>query len=238
MVAKELIKTLSFTLLAVFIMRTAAFATYYIPTESMVPTLEVGDRLAVTKWDYGYSRHSLPFGLGHYLPENDTRLFGALPERGDIAVFDHPLNPGTDMIKRVIGLPGDTVELRRGRLVINGVEVPRTMLEDYAYADQHHREIRVRMFREDLISMDHVIIERTDRGTADDTPVFQVPADHVFMMGDNRDNSADSRFPGLSYVPLENLVGKARIIHFSLHTCPVEAPHLSCAPKRFMSLLN
>ncbi|AWZ02428.1 signal peptidase I [Rhodobiaceae bacterium] len=238
MAIKELIKTLSFTLLAVFIMRTAAFATYYIPTESMVPTLEVGDRLAVTKWDYGYSRHSLPFGIGHYLPESDSRLFGALPERGDIIVFDHPLQPGTDMIKRVVGLPGETTELRRGRLIINGTMVPRTKIEDYAYADQQGREIRVRIFNEALPNMDHIIIERSDRGSADDTPVYRVPDGHVFMMGDNRDNSADSRVPSLSFVPLENLIGKARIIHFSLHTCPVEAPHLTCAPKRFMSLLN
>jgi signal peptidase I len=235
---KELVKTLSFTLLAVFLMRTAAFATYYIPSESMVPTLEVGDRLMVTKWDYGYSRHSLPLGMGHYLPKSDTRLFGSLPERGDIIVFDHPLQPGADMIKRVVGLPGETIELRRGRLFINGVEVERTKMEDYAYADQRGREIGVRMFNEALPNMDHIIIERSDRASADDTPVYRVPEGNVFMMGDNRDNSADSRFPSLSYVPLENLIGKARIIHFSLHTCPVEAPHLTCAPKRFMSLLN
>lgn len=238
MTIKELLKTLSFTLLAVFIMRTAAFATYYIPSESMVPTLEVGDRLAITKWDYGYSRHSLPLGIGHYLPKSDTRLFGSLPERGDIIVFDHPLQPGTDMIKRVVGLPGETIELRSGRLIINGIEVERTKMEDYAYADQQGREIGVRMFNEALPNMDHIIIERSDRASADDTPVYRVPEGHVFMMGDNRDNSADSRFPSLSYVPLENLIGKARIIHFSLHTCPVEAPHLTCAPKRFMSLLN
>eukprot|EP00439_Symbiodinium_sp_Y106_P087983 s1_g519.t1 len=219
-------------------MRTAAFATYYIPSESMVPTLEVGDRLIVTKWDYGYSRHSLPLGLGHYLPESDDRLFGSLPERGDIIVFDHPQQPGTDMIKRLVGLPGDTIELRHGRLLINGTQVPRTMIEDYAYADQQGREIHVRMFDEALPSKDHIIIERSDRGSADNTPIYRVPDGHVFMMGDNRDNSSDSRFRSLSYVPLENLIGKARIIHFSLHTCPVEAPHLTCAPRRFMSLLN
>ncbi len=238
MTIKELIKTLSFTLLAVFIMRTAAFATYYIPSESMVPTLEVGDRLIVTKWDYGYSRHSLPLGLGHYLPESDDRLFGALPERGDIVVFDHPHQPGTDMIKRVIGLPGDTIELRHGRLLINGTQVPRQMLEDYTYADQQGREIRVRLFKEALPSKDHIIIERSDQSSADNTPLYRVPDGHVFMMGDNRDNSADSRYRSLSYVPLENLIGKARIIHFSLHTCPVEASHLTCAPRRFLSLLN
>ncbi len=238
MTIKELIKTLSFTLLAVLIMRTAAFATYYIPSESMVPTLEVGDRLIVTKWDYGYSRHSLPLGLGHYLPESDDRLFGSLPERGDIIVFDHPQQPGTDMIKRLVGLPGDTIELRRGRLLINGTQVPRRMIEDYAYADQRGREIHVRMFDEALPSKDHIIIERSDRGSADNTPLYRVPDGHVFMMGDNRDNSSDSRYRSLSYVPLENLIGKARIIHFSLHTCPVEAPHLTCAPRRFMSLLN
>jgi signal peptidase I len=235
---KELLKTLSFTLFAVFIMRTAAFATYYIPSESMVPTLEVGDRLMVTKWDYGYSRHSLPLGIGHYLPESDARLFGALPERGDIVVFDHPLQPGTDMIKRVVGLPGETIKLRHGRLIINGIEMGRTKIEDYVYADQQGREIPVRMFNEALPAKDHIIIERSDRGSADNTPVYRVPEGHVFIMGDNRDNSADSRFSSLSFVPLENLVGKARLIHFSLHTCPVEEPHLTCAPKRFMSLLN
>lgn len=235
---KEILQTTLFTLLAVLVMRTAAFASYYIPSESMVPTLEVGDRILVTKWDYGYSRHSLPFGIGQMLPALPSRLFQSLPERGDIVVFDHPQQPGTDMIKRVIGLPGDEIRMRDGRLYINGRAVGREAVQDYTYADQTGREIRVRQFDEFLNAMPHTIIERSDAGHADNTSAFIVPPQHLFMMGDNRDNSSDSRFSSLSYVPVENIIGRARVIPFSLHTSPHEAAHLSCAPKRFFSSIR
>jgi signal peptidase I len=235
---KELLQTTVFTLFAVLLLRTAAFASYYIPSESMVPTLEVGDRLVTTKWDYGYSRYSLPLGLGDWLPASNARLFEQLPERGDIVVFKHPHQPDMDMIKRVIGRPGDVIQVIKGRLHVNGTPMERTHSQDYIYADQTGREIQVREFEEDLLSYSHTIIERTDNGYADDTQAFHVPPHHVFVMGDNRDNSADSRFSSLSFVPLENLVGKARVISFSVHHCPKEAPHLTCAPKRFMSLIR
>lgn len=235
---KETIKTVGFTILAVLVLRTAAFASYYIPSESMVPTLEVGDRLIVTKWDYGYSRHSLPFGLGQFFPSSSSRLFERLPDRGDIVVFDHPQKPGVDMIKRVIGLPGDEVKFENGRLLIDGVAVNRARVRDYIYADQAGREIYVRQFMEDLPGTPHPIIERSDNGRADNTQTFHVPSGHLFMIGDNRDNSSDSRFASLSYVPIENLIGRARLLPFSFHSCPREAPHLTCAPRRFLSIIQ
>jgi len=235
---KETTKTLCFTVLAVLVLRTAAFASYYIPSESMVPALEVGDRLVITKWDYGYSRHSLPWGLGNLLPVSSTRLFGNSPTRGDIVVFDHPQNLGVNMIKRVVGVPGDEIQMRSGYLYINGALIQRRAIRDYIYADQTGREVRVREFEEDLLGLRHTIIERSDHSTADNTPVFHVPAGQFFMMGDNRDNSSDSRFQTMSYVPLENIIGRARILSFSLHTCPDDAPHLTCAPQRILTLIN
>ncbi|MBL4864417.1 MAG: signal peptidase I [Rhodobiaceae bacterium] len=235
---KDAIKTVSFTLLAILAMRTTVFASYYIPSESMVPTLEVGDRLIITKWDYGYSRHSLPFGIGQFLPASSIRLFEQLPDLGDIVVFDHPQNPGVDMIKRVIGLPGDEIKMENGRLLINGTVINRTRVHDYIYAGQAGREIYVRQFTEDLPGAPHSIIERSDNGRADNTRTFHVPSGHLFMVGDNRDNSGDSRFASLSYVPMENLIGRARLLPFSLHTCPRVASHLTCAPKRYLSTIQ
>ncbi len=220
-----------------FILRTAAFATYYIPSESMVPTLEVGDRLAVSKFSYGWSRYSVP-GVGFQRGE-PRRLFGQVPKRGDVAVFQHPHAEMT-MIKRVIGLPGDRISVRRGRLIINGKLVPRTFIRDYAYREHNGGVVKVRQYSEQLPGAGvepHPIIERTDYGYADQDRDFQVPQGHLFMMGDNRDNSADSRFRSMGFVPIGNLVGRADAILFSFKSCTSE-PGLSCPGSRYLSLIR
>ena len=218
-----------------FVFRTAAFATYYIPSESMVPTLEVGDRLAVSKFSYGWSRYSVP-GVG-FREGAPKRLFGSTPRRGDVVVFQHP-HADMTMIKRVIGLPGDEIAVRRGRLRINGKLVERKFVRDYSYREHQGGVVRVREFLEMLPGVPpHVIIEQSDAGYADRSQDFKVPADHLFMMGDNRDNSADSRFRSMGFVPVGNLVGRADAILFSLKRCASE-PGLSCPGSRYLSLIK
>jgi signal peptidase I len=216
----------------VFVLRSFVFAPFSIPSESMLPKLLVGDYLIVTKWSYGYSKHALPFSL----PLIPGRVFASTPERGDVAVFKAPPGDETDYIKRVIGLPGDLIQIKGGQLFLNGAAVPKQRMADFIVpvspntqcnapefeetASDGSRRCRYPRFRETLPGGKSY--EVLDLGTiaADDTAVYSVPEGHVFMMGDNRDNSLDSRFPavegaGIGIVPQENLVGKARMIAFS-----------------------
>jgi signal peptidase I len=202
-----------------FVFTTAAFGNYTIPTESMVPTLEVGDRIVVSKWAYGYSRHSLPLGLGKMLPASQRRLFQRLPERGDVVVFVHP-RTGATMIKRLIGLPGDVIEVRGGRLRINGEAVG---LDGGAIEQRMAHRNGVERYREYVETLPngvrHPIHEFPNGGLLDDFGPERVPDDHFFFMGDNRDNSLDSRYHGMGPVPLENLVGRAETVYFAWPRC-------------------
>jgi signal peptidase I len=210
--------------------QTTAFATYYIPSESMVPTLEVGDRLATAKYAYGWSRHSLAFGLS--LPSRlKGRIFREPAARGDIAVFMHPRN-GERMIKRVVGVPGDRVAVRRGRLWLNGAPVPRTFQREYLYRDQDGALVEVAEHSEHLPGgATHAIIERTGGVWKSNMAEISIPPGHYFMMGDNRDNSADSRFAEMGLVKEELLVGRADAILYSFYDCRPE-PGVSCAEGR------
>lgn len=221
----------------VFVMKSFAFASNHIPSESMVPTLQIGDRILVSKWAYGVSRHSLLVDPGVSLPGENGRLFGRLPDRGDVAVFTHPRN-GETMVKRVIGLPGDRVALRAGRLWLNGALVARAPEGMLSYRDDRGGIVTVARFTETLPGgRTHPILERTDRGFADTVGEVVVPAGHLFMMGDNRDNSADSRFADMGFVPVENLQGRADLITWSLYRC-AEEPGLACAAKRFLEAVE
>lgn len=215
----------------VFLLRSLIVSPFSIPSESMLPRLMVGDYLLVTKWDYGYSRHSFPFSI----PLIDGRVLAKLPERGDVVVFKAPPGNDTDYIKRAIGLPGDLIELRGGTVSLNGVPLRQERQPDYAapvtpnspcvslqFIERTATGDRCRYprYRETLPGGRSYFILDLGPTQADDTPVFTVPAGHVFMMGDNRDRSADSRFPamvggGIGMVPIENLVGKARVSVFS-----------------------
>lgn len=238
--AKSVLGALSFAAQVaaiVMVTKSFAFASHFIPSESMVPTLEVGDRIAVSKWPWRYSRHSLIIDPHVSLPVDGGRLFAALPERGDVAVFTHP-KTGDTMIKRVIGLPGDRIALQGGRLIINGVVVPRAAGAAYRYREHQGGVVMVRRYEETLPGgRSHPIIEQTDRGLADDMAEITIPAGHLFMMGDNRDNSLDSRFARMGVVPLENLQGRAELIGWSLHRCAAEAG-LACAPRRTLSMIR
>lgn len=204
------IKTVLIGLLIALVVRTFAFEPFNIPTRSMEPTLLVGDYILVSKYSYGYSRYSFPFwGLDIF----DGRIISSEPERGDVIVFRLPSNPSEDYVKRLIGMPGDTIQMRAGRLYING-----EMVEREAVGQVTNRFGQtVNEYRETLPNgVDHLIWELTDSAPQDDTGEYVVPEGQYFFMGDHRDNSTDSRFPSVGFVPLENLIGRAEVIWFSL----------------------
>lgn len=214
----ESVKTILYAALIAIGIRTIAFEPFNIPSGSMIPTLLVGDYLFVSKFSYGYSRHSMPFSPNLF----SGRIFGSLPHRGDVAVFKLPRDGTTDYIKRIIGLPGDRIQVRAGRLYINGERVPRELVGPYT-VDGDGPRITVNLYRETLPgsrgepNVTHQILEATDDGPFDNTIEYVVPAGHVFAMGDNRDNSLDSRaMNSVGFIPIENLVGRAEFIFFSV----------------------
>jgi len=209
----ETIKTVIIAVLIAFGVRTFAFEPFNIPSGSMIPTLLVGDYLFVSKYTYGYSKYTVAFGW----PLFEGRIAGHAPERGDVAVFKLPSDGKTDYIKRVIGLPGDTIQMKSGVLHINGQPVKRERIEDYVATDSLGRNRAVPRYMETLPNgVRHPINEELgDQGQLDNTREFKVPAGHYFMMGDNRDNSNDSR-ADVGYVPVENFVGRAEVLFFSL----------------------
>jgi signal peptidase I len=214
----EAVKTIVYAVLIALVVRTVAYEPFNIPSGSMIPTLLVGDYLFVSKFSYGYSRYSLPLGL----PLFSGRIFEFhKPERGDVVVFWNPLAKPepADFIKRLVGLPGDKVQVIHGQLFINGQMVPRRQVDDYVFPEGAQVE---QQYIESLPRgpgeppLEHPIIKVGDNGPLDDTPVYEVPEGHYFMMGDNRDNSEDSRVMSVvGFVPAENIVGKAQFLFFS-----------------------
>lgn len=231
-------KTLAGAFLAYMAFTTVAFANYRIPSESMVPHIEVGDQVAVSKFAYGYSRFSLPFDLGEMLPAGDARLFESLPRRGDVVVFIHP-RTGETMIKRAIGLPGDTIEMRDGTLLINGAAVdtsPRDLLVRSSLPE--HRQEWAERYEESLPDgYTHTAHNLSNNAPLDNFGPYVVPERHLFMMGDNRDNSLDSRWDGMGPVPIENLVGRAEITYVTRTRCGGD-PNISCPMQRWMRPLH
>ncbi len=210
----ETIRTVAYAVVIAFLVRTFAFEPFNIPSGSMIPTLLVGDYLFVSKYSYGYSRHTVAFGY----PLFDGRVLDAEPERGDVVVFKLPRDDRTDYIKRIIGLPGDRIQVINGILHINGKPVGLERVEDYVVQDRFGRERLIPQYRETLPDgRSHLILKETSRGPFNNTDVYRVPDGHYFAMGDNRDNSLDSRVPSeVGFVPKENLVGRAEILFFSL----------------------
>ncbi len=208
----ETISVIVQALILALIIRTFLFQPFSIPSGSMRPTLLEGDYLFVTKWAYGYSRHSLPFSP----PVFAGRMWDAQPERGDVVVFKLPQDTSIDYIKRVVGLPGDRIQMRGGQLYINDEPVQREKVGEIDNPDITEVDRPVEVYRETLPNgVSYETLDLTKNGIGDDTREFVVPDGHYFMMGDNRDNSSDSRFH-VGFVPYENLVGRANIIFFSI----------------------
>jgi signal peptidase I len=216
----ETVKVVIQALVIALVVRTFLFQPFNIPSGSLIPTLLVGDYLFVSKYSYGYSKHSLPFSPDLF----SGRILGTAPKRGDIAVFKLPRDGSTDYIKRVIGLPGDKIQMLEGRLYINGQIVPREQIGSYPYYDAFGKDVQVPLYKETLPGgVTHEIIERDgDNSYWDNTSVYEVPPNDYFMRGDNRDNSLDSRVApeqgGVGPVPFENFVGRAEVIFFSIKT--------------------
>ncbi|MEM9938020.1 MAG: signal peptidase I [Pseudomonadota bacterium] len=218
-----------------------------IPSESMVPNLQVGDRVAVNKFAYGYSRNSLPFSFGRYVPLPDGRILASQPKRGDVAVFEHPHTPRV-MIKRIIGIPGDTVQLKDGQIYLNGVAIQREFERRINYIEHSKRRlVTASEYSEDNGEQSWLSHSFEGGGAYDDTVTFIVPDGHFFFMGDNRDNSLDARNvsghcresqpdviseagcpprPGVKlddasvgFVPFNNLIGRADTVLFTTYRC-------------------
>jgi len=212
---RETVTTVIYAILIALAVRTVAYEPFNIPSGSMIPTLLVGDYLFVSKFSYGYSRYSLPFSLP-LIPE---RILFTPPDRGDVMVFKLPTDNKTDYIKRIVGLPGDTVQLKDGVLNINGKPVQRERVDDFVNQDSLGNFVRVPRYLETLPNgRKHYILEVTENSIFDNTPVYKVPEGHYFAMGDNRDRSRDSRFLNeVGYIPAENLIGRAEFLFFSVN---------------------
>jgi signal peptidase I len=211
---KDTIRVVIHALILALIVRVFLFQPFNIPSGSMIPTLLVGDYLFVAKYSYGYSRYSFPFGPNLF----SGRVWSAEPDRGDVVVFKLPRDNETDYIKRVIGLPGDEIQMIHGVLHINGQAVKKEETEDFVLHDPSGRERHLARFLETLPNgVTYPVLDLVKEGIGDNTEVYKVPENHFSMMGDNRDNSTDSRFLSeVGFVPFENLLGKAKIIFFSI----------------------
>ena len=228
------LKSLAILALLAWILRSLIIAPFSIPSGSMLPTMMIGDYLFVSKWPYGYSQASFPFGF----PPFDGRIFGSTPERGDIAVFLGPED--ADVVKRVIGLPGDTIAVEGGQVILNGKPIPRQRIQDIAITISPNSPCRVvppavamvrpmadgqsgcayPAYRETLPGgRRYTVLDQVDGGFGDSFAPVTVPAGHLFLMGDNRDDSLDSRYPveagGMGFVPIDRVVGRAELAFWS-----------------------
>ncbi|MCE2926572.1 MAG: signal peptidase I [Rickettsiales bacterium] len=213
----DTIKTIIYAVILALLFRSFLYEPFHIPSGSMKSNLLVGDYLFVSKYSYGYSRYSFPLGI----PTFKGRILSSKPERGDVVVFRYPPNPRVDFIKRLVGLPGDAIQMKNGAVYINGKQLDRIYVDQYM-DDGDERPDRkphqIARFEETLPEGKKIhILKEKEYAAGDDTPVFVVPEGHYFFLGDNRDNSRDSRFMDeVGFVPEQNLVGRAEVIFCSV----------------------
>jgi signal peptidase I len=228
----------------VLVTRAVVAQPFYVPSGSMEPTLQIGDELLASKFAYGFSRYSLPVDLP---PSVEGRLLGKAPRRGDVVVFRLPRAPDEVYVKRVIGLPGDRIRMQDGHLIINGERLPlRPQGEDTVELQDGHRVPALRLIETLPGGREHPILKLTWNGPLDNAGEFVVPAGRLFMMGDDRDNSLDSRVAaeegGVGFVPMENLIGRADVIlgswDFPVISQPVSAWLSGLRLSRFFSLVS
>jgi len=206
------LKTLFYALIIALVIRSFLFQPFYIPSSSMEPNLLIGDRLFASKYSYGYSRHSFPFSPKIY----NGRILEKKPNQGDIIIFKTPADNKTDYIKRLIGVPGDVIQIISKDLYINNIKIHKKKLSINQKINCGNESIEVDFFEETLPNgIKHIVVYRRE-GTMINSDKYIVPKDHYFFMGDNRDCSKDSRFlSSVGYVNFNNLVGKAQLIFFS-----------------------
>ena len=209
------LKTLIIALVIAVLIRSLLFQPFYIPSSSMEPTLLVGDRIFVSKYSYGYSKHSFPFSPNVF----ENRLLEKKPIRGDLVVFKTPADNRTDYIKRLIGMPGDEIQFINGEIMINGVKTDRKKIKDIVNVRCGKFFFKVDAYEETLPNGLKHIATYNKSGTLQNSQKFTVPTNHYFLLGDNRDCSKDSRYlEEVGYVNYVNLVGKAQLIFFSNDT--------------------
>jgi signal peptidase I len=216
-VLREFVQTVVVVVAIVFVVRSFLFQPFRIPSGSMENTLLVGDYIIVSKYAYGFSNYSIPFSPNIF----SGRVLGTGPDRGDVVVFAYPADPSVDYIKRVVGLPGDRIRMTGGVLYINGEAAKQQRIDDFVETRENGTERRIARYSETLADgRQHAILDEYANTAYDDTPEFVVPAGHYFMMGDNRDNSNDSRVPGsgVGFVPADHIIGRAEFI-LSSWTC-------------------
>ena len=209
------IKTLIYALIIAVLLRSLLYQPFYIPSSSMEPTLLVGDRLFVSKFAYGYSKHSFPFSPPIY----KKRIFFKQPQRGDLIVFKTPSDNRTDYIKRLIGMPGDTLQFKNGDILLNKKKIIRKEIAENININCGNINLSVKIYEETLPNGVKYKAAYNSAGTLQNTDVYTVPDNHYFLLGDNRDCSKDSRFLSeVGYVNKLNIVGKAKLIFFSNDT--------------------
>ncbi len=208
----ELFKAILVAAVIALLVRSFLFEPFNIPSGSLLPTLQIGDYLFVEKYAYGYSEYSFPFGIINF----KGRIWGSAPKRGEIVVFRQPKEVGIDYIKRVIGLPGDTIQMKDGRLYINGKIVERRFIDEEYIHDDGTSSMYKRYIETLPNGVNHYTYEISDHSYYDNTQLYKVPKGYYFMMGDNRDRSQDSRdMNDVGFVPAQNLIGKAEFVFFS-----------------------